>query len=814
MIRATVNSVIQNKNSVMFITAVVFMAGVLAYFNDCAIPCAALLTIIGAVVLFKNYFDWKLVLFWLGMFYFGFFNAYFKIQTTDDILPLAPAKAIIEGQIVSTPKTPRFFFRVDKIDDKRVNGKTIVTIPDAGEDFLNYQVGDFYKIKGKLRVPFAATNPSQFDYGKYLRNFDTFTTFYADKDGITKDTTKKLTPKWRFMHKLSTLRNKIVKTHATYLKSPNLEILGGIVFGDDAVAPPDYIKASFVNSGLLHILAASGMNVAFIYGFWFWILRRFRAPYNFTIISGIGVVTLYTLMTGLGPSIIRAALMLIIILIGKLIDRSTHSVSLLALVALLMLIYNPSFINDVGFQLSFIVTFGLLTMGAYIFERLEKMEIKLPPKKTDTEDKTPKCLHIPGWLSGAILIPLIAQIWIAPIQMFYFNTISTYSIFANILSVPFLSVVSFGGFVSSILAAFMPHTELLCRGLDFLMNYMLSTIVWISNFFAQLPHSLHTTTHPALFQLLLYYVILAIATLILRNGRDKKLIIAMVSVIVILALSTAHLPNRKLEIIAFDVQNADAFLIKTPKDKYFMIDTGKSGYNGAKSQAEFVILKYMKDHGIKNLEGLIITHFDNDHSGGAADIMKALRVKKVYINSFDDKAKTSKNIYKTINELKIPTDIAMNNAEIYTEGNLHIKTFVNTTKVDPKSDNDNSIMTLLSYCEFDMLFMGDAGIEGFEKVKTNLPHNVEILKVGHHGGRRVVDAKMLEHLGNEVSLISTGVNVYGHPNKGTLDILRKTDIYRTDRHNSIKITADTKGYTTHTYDKEKKKYLKAKIHGL
>ena len=76
-------------------------------------------------------------------------------------------------------------------------------------------------------------------------------------------------------------------THSKYLQSPNLEILGGIIFGDDAVAPPDYIKKSFINSGLLHILAASGMNVAFIYLFWFYILRFLRIPYRPRVLSGM-----------------------------------------------------------------------------------------------------------------------------------------------------------------------------------------------------------------------------------------------------------------------------------------------------------------------------------------------------------------------------------------------------------------------------------------------------------------------------------------------------------------------------------------------
>ena len=105
-----------------------------------------------------------------------------------------------------------------------------------------------------------------------------------------------------------------------------------------------------------------------------------------------------------------------------------------------------------------------------------------------------------------------------------------------------------------------------------------------------------------------------------------------------------------------------------------------------------------------------------------------------------------------------------------------------------------------------MLFMGDAGIEAFNKVKKDIPHNVEVLKVGHHGGPKVVDLGMLEYLGNKVSLISTGINYFGHPNKGTLDVLRNTEILRTDLLNSIKITTDGEIYNVYTYDTQDKNY--------
>lgn len=787
MVKNAINTALQNKNALMFITALIFMAGILAYFNDNAILCAGILTLSAVVIILKNYLPLKYILFWIFIFYFGFFNAYFRIHTTDGLVPYAWQEAVIEGQIISipnsnTPDKTKFFLKADKINGKEVTGKTLVTF--TGNDFSNLQIGDNYEFLGKLRTPFKAGNPSQFDYGKYLRNFDTFTVFYTDNAKLLNG---RLTLKWKFYQNLNKLRNKIINVHAKYLKSPNLEILGGIVFGDDAVAPPDYIKASFVNSGLLHILAASGMNVAFIYGFWVFFMRRIRAPFKLTVLTGMGVVIIYTFMTGLGASVIRAALMLLFILAGKLIDRDAHTVSLLAFVAMLMLIYNPAFINDVGFQLSFIVTFGILTTANVIFEKYKESKI-------------------PDWLIGAILIPVISQIWVAPIQMFYFNTFSTYSVLANVLSMPFLSVISFGGFISSIIAILTPFTDKICMLSDIILNFILNILVFISDFFAGLPHSLLTTTHPNIFQLFIYYGIVLFVTMSIKTGFNKRLVSTCILLFTILLLSLINIPSNDLQIIAFDVQNADCFLIKTPRNKYFIIDTGRAGYKGSKAQANSIIIKYLKDRGIKNIEGMIITHFDNDHSGGAVDIMKNLNVKQVYINSFEDKSMTSTNIYKTLKELKIPSQLPNNNKSIYSENSLNMQTYL----AEAEEDNEKSIITLLSYKDFDMLFTGDAGTDAFNQLKKDIPHNIEVLKVGHHGGPHVVSSEMLNHLNTKVSVISTGPNAFGHPNKGTLDILRKTDIYRTDRHNSIKIITDGQRYTMYTFNKDKKKYQKSK----
>ena len=784
MIKDYLISILQNKNFLMFVTSVMFMTGILAYFNDCEIVSSVIISILGLFLILVLKINIKYVLLWIFIFYLGFFNSFFRIKSSDDLYDIAPKDALISGQIVSIPNTvddrTKFFLKVNTVNDVAIKAKSYVTLNGQND----FNIGDFISFEGKIRRPFKAGNPSQFDYGKYLRNYNAFTTIYAESSD-SKLMNEKMPLTWIFMQKINNLRISIVKTHSKYLQSPNLEILGGIVFGDDAIAPPDFIKSSFVNSGLLHILAASGMNVAFIFGFWFYIMRFLRVSYRINIIGGIVMVILYTLMTGMGASVLRAALMLLFIQIGKLIDRDAHSVSLLSFVAMLLLLYNPAMINDVGFQLSFVVTFGLLTTAKVLF------------------DKT-NGITCPEWIRAGFLIPVVAQIWVIPIQMFYFNTVSTYSIIANVLTVPFLSVISFGGFLSSILAVINPIADFVCRVFDFVLKYALDAVVFISDFFSHLPNSLLKTTHPSVIQILLYYAIVLLITVIIQIGYNKKLGAALCSIVIVLLLSTINIPDKNLEIITFDVGNADAFLIKTPQNKYFIIDTAKQSYKSKNSTARLVISKYLTDKGVKDIEGMVLTHFDLDHAGGAVDLMNDLNIKKVYVNSLDKTNYTIIKIFDTIAEKNISTALVKNNTEMHREKDLRMINYIANL---PAGDNENSIITLLSYKDFDMLFTGDAGVESYNKIKSDLPDNIEVLKVGHHGGRNVVNKDMVESLGIETSIISTGPNNFGHPDKMTLDILRNTNIYRTDRHNSVKIKTNGQMYRIYTFDRLKRKYI-------
>ncbi len=787
----------QNKNLLMLLTVGIYVLALYATFSGTILIFSLLLFITSLLCIFKKYFPYKYLIIWNLLFYIGVLNTTLRLRDIDDLLNLAPINSEITGTIVSIPQgftegKPKFFFDVKKIKfgsvEKELKDEKVLVTMNSFNSSKELKIYNTGKLEGRLSIPFKAGNPSQFDYGNYLRNHNTYAVFYANS---FTPVNSELSVKANVLQKINDYREKILVIHAKYLPSPNLEILGGIVFGDDAVSPPKDIKQSFVQSGLLHILAASGMNVAFIYTFFFWIFSFLRVNYKISVVLGMLTVIAYALMTGLGASVIRATCMLLFVLIGKLIDRDAHSISLLSFVGLLMLLYNPLFINDVGFQLSFVVTFGLLIMTP-VLNKFENNKIK-------------------SFIVTTITIPVVAQLWVIPIQIFYFNNISLYSVFANIMSVPILMVLSFGGFVSSLLAGITPIADFVCKTFDFILNPLLSVLVNISDFWGQLPNATMQTTHPSVFQILVYYgILLLLSAFIYKNFREKYLkpiLITTLFFVFIWLISIVPIKNSNLEILTFDVGNADCFLIKTPSNEYLMVDTGKYGYKGGKTQAEVIVLKYLRDRGIKELDSLIITHFDNDHCGGAVDILSNLKVKDVYINDLNHNSNSAKYIYKAAENNQSKLVLAQSGQVVYDKNGLRL---TNLLGVSTDNDNENSIITLLEYNKFTMLFTGDAGVTGLKEVLNDIPKNITVLKVPHHGANGGLDKGIVGYLNPRYSVISVGENKFGHPAVYTLRLLENSKILRTDINNSILIKANKEGFNIFTYDLRKRKYIKQK----
>lgn len=793
-----------NKAAVI---AIVYMFGIIAFYLKHDVVFAFVMLLALVVGILTKHFSRAFAIFLALLFIFGNFNMQRCAKTVDELEKFGfKNNVVLSGRIATIPDVSsdkgraRFYFKVDSakisgITHDNLDSKSYVTINSDKINTSDLTIGNEIKISGKLRKPFGATNPSQFDYAHYLATKNTFSTFYAENTSYellkSPEFSEQEAP-WYILQKIDLLRDNIIAKHSEYVKSPNLEVLGGIVFGNDAVNPSDEIRQAFINSGLLHLLAASGLNVALIFGIWWFIASRLALPYRFNIISGMVLVVFYSTMTGFPPSILRAMIMLLFVLFGKLIDKEADGLSLVFFAGFVLLLFSPQMLFDVGFQLSFVVTIALIYCMPIISDALPK---KLHKKKW---------LLTPSGIICAAFVPFVAQLAVAPIQAHYFNTFTPYSLFANLCVMPFIGLISFFGFISSIFGAL--NLDFLMFVLDRCVNPFIVALLEISYFFSGLRGSIITLPSPGWLQMSLYYFLIYTLFNNLKNGfKIKKELITLGLMALILATTFIKIPNRNFEILAFDVRNADSFLIKTPQNKRIMIDTASTPYRG-KTQAEVIMGKYLTDRAVKKIDYLVLTHFDSDHSGGAVDIMKNFKVSKVIVENGKPDTSGSKNLVNYARENKIPLERAKNNEVIYSEPDFEVKTFVGP--LDLKSDNENSVIVLINYKGANSLFMGDGSIIEYGRVKKYLPEKIDILKVGHHGAKGSVDDKMLKELKPDFALISTGYNVYGHPAIETLGTLSRNNVatLNTKELGAIRFTYDKNGALSKVENFSKNKF--------
>ncbi len=340
----------------------------------------------------------------------------------------------IRGKILTPPKInyshrARFELQALEFQDSNqvsipVTGKVYVTAPLLMTTGL-YPTQTI-KLTGKIYQPSRQLNPGGFDFANYLALKGIFTGFTANDLEIISEGNP--LAKFRLQ-----LRQRVIKTHVRYLNTEKGTLVSSITIGNRVVDTPYHILDSFRQTGLAHVISASGFHVSLLLTA-ILLLTQTYSP-QVRLICGLTGLLFYLVLTGFYPSVLRASLMGVAVLIGIISDRRVKVSASLLLVATILLIINPLWIWDLGFQFSFLATWGLISNLQAIVKRLDWM----PPN-----------------LASLIAVPLVATIWILPLQCYVFNGFSPYCILTNIIATPFVIVLSLGGMITGLIGIFSP----------------------------------------------------------------------------------------------------------------------------------------------------------------------------------------------------------------------------------------------------------------------------------------------------------------------------------------------------------------------
>lgn len=599
--------------------------------------------------------------------------------------------------------------------------RIIVTYKYTGKVFNNLSYGDKIKVTGVLKEPSTNNIFNNFNYKKYLYNKKIYYIIEASKiDKIQNNN-----------NHIYTIKN-LLYTRINNLKSSSY--IKALLFGDNKLDKE--IKTSYQVNGISHLFSVSGFHINFITSIIYFYLDRITYNKKIKYITVDIFLVLYLLLCNT-TSLLRCTVMNILLSINHLLKLDIKKIDIVLLTLILCIIINPFIIYDIGFIYSYTISFFLI----------------LYKNKYKTNNKLLKIIYI----------SLISFLVSLPINIYTSYEINFLSIILNIIIVPIVSLILLP---LSLLTLIFPI-------LDNILYLITSILEKISLYTSNINIFKQILSKPSIILIIIYYLVII---LILSKNKHYYLIL-----ILLIFHKTIPLYNSNLEVVMFDVGEADSMLISTPSKKVnILIDTGRGiDINN--------IIIYLKSIGISKLNYLIITHGDEDHIGGALYLIDNFKVDNVILNKGD------------YTELEVELITHLKNKNIKYTNNINkipllgsYMYLLNTKKFS--NENDNSIVTYFEYQKYKFLFMGDSSSKTEEYLINNYNlTNISFLKVGHHGSNTSSSPLFINKITPKVSLISVGRNnFYHHPNKEVLTNLSNSVIYRTDINKSIKIKINNK----------------------
>ncbi len=641
------------------------------------------------------------------------------------------------------------------------NKKILINIK-MSQNIPSIKYGDSLYIEGEFKQPEEARNYKGYNYKQYLKTKKIIGTVELEKVKILKSSNGS------FIHNIQKyIRDTINGT----LTDEEGNLLLAILLGDKDKLSED-IQESFKTSNLSHMLAVSGAHVSYIIlGLTYVLQNSIIGKKNGKIVCIIFLLA-FMAITNFTPSVTRACIMAVLTLFSSIIYRKSDVYTNISVAALITLIFNPYSLLDLGFQLSYGGTIGII-----IFIK------RIQEKKSNSK--------VINYIKQMALVSIYANIIIIPIMMYHFNTVSFTFIISNIMASPILGIIVITGFLFIIASI---TVKPLTRLIAIFIKPILSILIKISQICSKLPFSNILVVTPYMFNVISYYAIILYCIKSKKNNKCK--IIICLLIVLILINFIIYIFPQKLRIFFIDVGQGDSTLIITPDKKTVLIDGGGSD---SFDVGEKVLLPYLLDRRILKIDYVLISHFDTDHCGGILTIMEKVKVKNIIIS---EQAEHSEN-YERFKKLMIHKKIRL--IEVKKGDKIKIGRYSEFKILFPTSRllsenplNNNSIVAQFNYNNFKMLFTGDIEKLAEQQIlKTEKAEiRADILKVAHHGSKTSSIPEFIKAVRPKIALIGVGKNnTFGHPNQQTIKNLEniKCRIYRTDLQGEIIIKIDQKG---------------------
>ena len=642
-------------------------------------------------------------------------------------------------------------------------------------DFTEVPIGSKVRVVGEVQSFQKQRNPGGFNEEQYYSRKKYWVKLFSDR--VTRMDDKQDAVK----EGLYQLRRFWTEQMKEKLGDESGGILAAMVLGNKGSADADE-KERYQKAGLGHLMAVSGCHVSLIAAAVYTVLRKLRMTNGAASILTGGILYFYVMLCQSPVSAVRAYLMYMVLLGAKLCGRVYQGKRTLFLTAFTVLMWRPMDVTDAGFLLSFGAMAGIWMIYPILTGVFEQKR------------------------SSGILLSLSVQLVLLPTLLYFYYEIPVYSLLFGIVAVGLFSILMICGCVGCIgcfLGLLLPMgmNRILDRTLEMMINAVWFPSGWILNVYHEicrlelkLPFSRWIAGRPGPQRILLYYILLIILLLLLKNKKKK----ALLPVLAGLALLFIPLPdNGVLSFTMLDVGQGDGFVMEGPDGLTYLFDGGSSDQS---QPGKYIIEPYLKYKGIGEIDYAFLSHGDQDHVNGVAEMLgrqeTGIKIRNIVLPEKEVWDDALRSIARLADEENVPV-LIMDADSSLREGDLEIQALYPKSGCEAEAGNEASLVLDIRYRDFSVLMTGDLGKDGEQiLLDQNKLNRYTILKLGHHGSKNSSSQEFLQKVHPKYAFISAGTdNIYGHPHKEVLDLLEKTGIiiYRTDQQGAVE--AETDGET-------------------
>ena len=642
---------------------------------------------------------------------------------------------------------------------------------DKKDNHNKLLAGSLVFVSGKLEEIEGPRNPGEFDSKQY---YACQHIYYVMKKGKIKKQSQNHSAYGQFLINMRQRFAEILEKTC----GAEAGAFEAIVLGDKSNLDPE-LKMRYQMAGIIHILAISGLHISLL-GMGLYNMLK-KAGFGIWPVGLLALIIMlqYGMMTGGGVSTMRAVCMFLLSVGAKIAGRIYDMPTGMAVAAILILVENPAYLLDGGFWLSFGSVIGIGCVWPVIQEALGNLE---------KEDNAGKKILWSFLASGVV------QFTTLPIVLWFYGEVSVMGIFLNLLVLPTVGVVLGSGTADALLGLISIKGAFVVAipGRTILKIYEVLVII-----IGKLPFCTWVGGKPEMWQIVDYYLILAGAVWMYRISEKKykenktavmkkrkgiwkfRCLCAGMGCLGILLIG--YKPKEDFRIACLDVGQGDGIVIEMENRWNILIDGGSTNKS---SLGQYQLIPYLKSRGISRLDGIYISHTDEDHVSGVREILDyiskgltIIRVENLILPDWDE-VQDNKN-FQELTELAKAAGtrvIYVNAGDRVRYGETTLKVLWPEAGATGKEVNEDAMVIEMTNGAFKGVFTGDIGKDTEDKLlQKGVLEDVDFLKVAHHGSKYSTGEEFLSVVKPELSVIScSATNTYGHPSPDTLKRLENS----------------------------------------